>query len=41
MDESDSLSGVGLFLLSLNTFTRLALVISAEGPLRVSLPHKA
>ena len=37
MDESDSLSGFGAFFLSLNSPTRLALVVSAAGPSRVSL----
>ena len=37
MDESDSLSDFGTFFLTLNSPTRLALVVSAAGPGRVSL----
>ncbi|MEI6786441.1 MAG: hypothetical protein WCQ21_36655, partial [Verrucomicrobiota bacterium] len=37
MDESDSLPDFGTFFLSLNSPTRLALVVSAAGPGRVSL----
>ena len=37
MDESDSLSDFGSFFWSLNSPTRLALVVSAAGPGRVSL----